>query len=84
MPEERQLTSRSPIVRRIAQNGVVAALYYALTLLFIFVPAISQFGPMQCRFSEALVLFAFFKPELTIGLTIGCFLSNMTGFLAGQ
>lgn len=39
---------------------------------------------MQCRFSEMLVLFAFFKPDLTIGLTIGCFLSNMTGFLAGQ
>ena len=81
---ETQLPKENNIVRRIAQNGVVAALYYGLTMLFILVPVISQFGPIQCRFSEILVLFAFFKPELTIGLTIGCFLSNMTGFLVGQ
>ena len=72
------------IVRRIADNGIVAALYYALTLLFTFVPVLSQFGPIQCRFSEALVLLAFFRPDMTFGLGLGCFLANLTGFLAGQ
>ena len=68
----------------IVQNGMVAALYYALTMLFIFVPAISQFGPIQCRLSEIFVLLAFFRPDLSFGLTLGCFFANLHGFLAGQ
>ncbi len=72
------------IILRIAQNGMIAALYYGLTMLMVLVPAISQFGPIQCRFSEVLVLVAFFRPDLTWGLTLGCFLANMTGFLVGQ
>ena len=71
-------------VRRIAENGLIAALYYGLTMLFVFVPVLSQFGPIQCRFSEMIVLFAFFRPDFTIGITVGCFLANLTGFLAGQ
>lgn len=47
-------------------------------------PIISQFGPIQCRIAEALVLLAFFRPDLTFGLTIGCFFANLTGFLMGQ
>lgn len=46
-------------------------------------PAISQFGPIQCRISEVMVLLAFFKPRLTIGLTLGCFLTNATGLAMG-
>ena len=68
----------------IVENGIVAGLYYALTMLFVLVPAISQFGPIQCRLSEFLVLLAFFKPRLTIGLTLGCFLANVTGAAIGQ
>ena len=71
-------------VRFIAENGIVAALYYGLTMLFIMVPAISQFGPIQCRLSEFLILLVFFKPRLTYGLTLGCFLVNMTGAILGQ
>ena len=59
-------------------------MYYAFTMLMVFFPVISQFGPMQCRFSEILVLLAFFDPSLTFGLTLGCFFANLTGFLAGQ
>ena len=76
--------TRSPIVRRIARNGVVAALYYGLTMLMILVLAISQFGVIQCRFSEMLVLLAFFDPSLIFGLTLGCLLANVTGVLMGQ
>ena len=75
---------RNPIVRHIARNGIVAALYYGLTMQMILVPAISQFGVIQCRFSEMLVLLAFFDPSLTFGLTLGCLLANVTGFLMGQ
>jgi uncharacterized membrane protein len=71
------------VVRRIAQNGLVAALYYAITMLLIAVPVLSQFGPIQCRVSEVLMVFAFFRPDLTLGLTIGCFLANTTGAFMG-
>lgn len=53
-------------------------------MLMILVPVISQFGVIQCRFSEMLVLLAFFDPSLTFGLTLGCLLANVTGLLMGQ
>ena len=62
-------------VRMIAENSIIAAIYVALTLL---VPVLS-FGPIQCRFSEALVLLCFWRPDITIGLTIGCLISNGIG-----
>ncbi|MBO7121257.1 MAG: QueT transporter family protein [Bacilli bacterium] len=66
-------------VRMIAENSIIAALYVALTLL---VPVLS-FGPIQCRFSEALVLLCFWRPDITIGLTIGCLISNGIGAALG-
>ena len=79
--EKQQRDSR---VYNIAQNGIVAGLYYGLSLLCILAPVISQFGPIQCRISEIMVLLAFFKPRLSIGLTLGCFLTNVTGLAMGQ
>ena len=66
-------------VRMIAENSIIAALYVVLTLL---VPVLS-FGPIQCRFSEALVLLCFWRPDITIGLTIGCLISNGIGAALG-
>jgi len=81
---ERVISPSQKIIRFITRNAIVAAMYYAFTMLMVFFPVISQFGPMQCRFSEILVLLAFFDPSLTFGLTLGCFFANLTGFLAGQ
>lgn len=53
-------------------------------MLFITVPALSQFGPIQCRFSEFLVLIVFFRPKFCIGITLGCLLVNITGAATGQ
>ena len=66
-------------VRMIAENSIIAALYVVLTLL---VPALS-YDYMQCRFSEALVLLVFWRPDITIGLTIGCLISNVIGASLG-
>ena len=74
---------RRRLIRRIVDNGMIAALYFALTLLLTMVPVLSQFGPIQCRVSEVLVLLAFFRPGLTLGLSIGCFFANMVGALTG-
>ena len=56
--------------------AMIAALYLALTLLFQPI----SFGAVQFRISEAMTLLPAIFPEATIGLTLGCFLSN---FLAG-
>lgn len=52
-----QHNSRTP-VRRLAEAGLIAAMYAALTLLL---PAPS-FGIVQCRFSEMLTVLAVFTP----------------------
>ena len=60
------------LVRTITRNGVVAAIYLVMTVLF----APLSFGEVQIRFSEALVLLCFFDRKYTFGLTIGCFIAN--------
>lgn len=58
---------------KLVKIGVVAAIYAALTALF----ATISFTPMQLRVSEVMVLLAFFDPIYIIGLTMGCFITNM-------
>ncbi len=64
---------------RLAQSGVIAALYVALTALLQPI----CFGPLQCRLSEALTLLPVYMPAAVPGLTVGCFLSNLIGLTAG-
>ncbi|MBE6990487.1 MAG: QueT transporter family protein [Ruminococcaceae bacterium] len=61
--------------RRIATAAVVGALYTVLTV-FGSVFGIT-FGPIQCRFSEALCVLPFLFPETAWGLGIGCLISNI-------
>ncbi len=60
----------------ISQNALVAAIYFVLTS---FTQPIS-FGAMQIRIAEALGLLCFWRPDFAIGMTIGCFLSNVYSF----
>lgn len=60
----------------IAQAGVIAALYVVLTFLSSLVGLSS--GVIQVRVSEALCILAFFTPAAIPGMTIGCFLANLT------
>ena len=52
---------------------MIAALYTALC----FALAPISFGVVQIRVSEALTLLAVFCPEAVIGVTLGCFISNL-------
>lgn len=58
---------------RIAHAGAVAALYFMLTAAFSPI----SFGPIQFRLSECLCVLPLILPEAAIGLTLGCFISNM-------
>ncbi len=59
-------------VKDLSQIAIVAALYAVLTV------AISplSYGPLQFRFSEALVLLCFYNKRYSWGLILGCFIAN--------
>ena len=60
----------------IVQAGVIAALYVILTHLSNLAGLAS--GVIQVRVSEALCMLSFFTPAAIPGMTIGCFLANLT------
>lgn len=60
-------------VKMITLNAFVAALYAVLTIVCY--PL--SYSYMQLRFSELLNLLVFFNPSYTLGLTVGCLLSNL-------
>lgn len=60
----------------IVQAGVIAALYVALTHLSNLMGLAS--GVIQVRISEAFCILTFFTPAAIPGMTIGCFLANLT------
>ncbi len=60
-------------VKQLVRGAVIAALYTVLTTL----TAPISFGPIQFRISEALTVLPFIMPEAVLGLTVGCFISNL-------
>ncbi|MBQ9936692.1 MAG: QueT transporter family protein [Oscillospiraceae bacterium] len=62
---------------KITVSAIIAALYVALTFIF---PVLS-FGPIQLRLSEALCLLPLCFPPAVLGVTLGCLISNLIGFL---
>ena len=67
-------------VGMIARNGAVAALYFVLSVTAFWM----SFGMIQFRLSEILNILVFFNPAYTIGLTLGCLLSNIVGASIGM
>ncbi len=65
-------------INYIVTSAFIAATYAALTF-FGNIFGIS-YGPIQIRFSEALTVLPVFTPAAIMGLTIGCFISNIASF----
>lgn len=63
--------------RQVAQAGVIAAVYGALTFLVVLIPGGIGWGPVQFRPSEALVVVAVLTPAAIPGLAIGSMLANL-------
>jgi uncharacterized membrane protein len=63
--------------RYIAQVGIIASLYAALTIVL----APISYGPVQVRISEALTILPFLTPAAVPGLFIGCVVANVYGGL---
>ncbi len=62
-------------LRFLVEASVIAAAYAALTVAIY--PL--SYGTVQFRFSEALTVLPVFTPAAIPGLTIGCFIANITG-----
>lgn len=71
---------RNTRIRKMVQIALIGALYTALTMAL----APVSFGAVQFRISEALTLLPLFSPIGIWGITFGCFLSNLLGFLLGS
>ena len=63
--------------RYIAQVGVIAGLYAALTVVL----APISYGPIQLRVSEALTVLPYLTSAAVPGLFIGCLVANIFGGL---
>lgn len=63
--------------RTIAQAGVIAAVYAALTLVVLQLPGQLGWGLVQFRPSEAVTVLALFTPAAIPGLAIGTALANL-------
>ncbi len=61
--------------RQLALSGLIAALY-AVLAYFGNIFGVT-YGPIQCRFSEALCVLPFFMPEAVPGLFLGCLIANL-------
>ncbi|HVP36839.1 MAG TPA: QueT transporter family protein [Terriglobales bacterium] len=61
----------------IAQAGIIAALYAAITIVL----APISYGPVQIRVSEALTILPYLTPSAIPGLFLGCLLANIYGGL---
>lgn len=59
----------------LCRAAMIGALYTALTFLCGLLGLANM--PVQLRLAEALCVLPFFMPEAILGLTVGCFLSNI-------
>lgn len=72
------LHAMSKKTKNLTNSALIAALYVVLThLQNILFPESTSFA-IQFRVSEALCILAFFTPTAVWGLTVGCFLFNIT------
>lgn len=60
-------------VKFITKNAIIAAVYFLLSVVSFPI----SFGLFQVRIAEFLVLLCFFNSDYILGITIGCFLTNL-------
>ena len=73
------MQNRQSSLRRLAEAGLIAAMYAALSLVL----PMASFGIVQCRLSEALTILAAFTPAAIPGLAVGCVVTNLAGLGMG-
>ncbi|MBE6985596.1 MAG: QueT transporter family protein [Ruminococcaceae bacterium] len=67
-------------IKNLTHAAIIAALYVVLTHLQNFLLPGTTSAAIQFRLSEALCVFALFTPSAIWGLSIGCFIYNISYF----
>jgi|SRR5574344_184774 uncharacterized membrane protein len=67
------MTKSDSLVKKIAENAIIAAIYFVLTIAL----GSLAYDQIQFRISELLVLLCFWRPDFVMGVTLGCLLSNI-------
>lgn len=62
--------------RYVAQAGMIAAVYAAVTLITLYLPFSLGWGLIQFRLSEAVTVLGMFTPAAIPGLTLGSIIAN--------
>lgn len=65
--------------KKLVRCALIASLYTAVSLAL----APITFGSVQARISEALTLLPVLMPDAIVGVTLGCFLTNLVGVFTG-
>ena len=65
--------------KTLVRCALIASLYTAVSLAL----APISFGSVQARVSEALTLLPVLMPDAIVGVTLGCFLTNLVGVFTG-
>ena len=65
--------------KKLVRCALIASLYTAVSLAL----APITFGSVQARVSEALTLLPVLMPDAIVGVTLGCFLTNLVGVFTG-
>ncbi len=78
-PKKKKKLTSVELTRVIADNAIIAALYFVLTVVLGPI-SFGGYGGLELRFSEILTLLCFFRPDFIVGLTIGCLLSNLASW----
>ena len=60
-------------LRKLVRSAVIACIYTVICLM----TAEFSFAAVQVRLGESLAMLSVFSPEMIIGVTVGCFISNM-------
>jgi len=66
--------------RFVAQSGMIAAVYAALSFLAMQTLQVFSWGPIQLRISEAFTVVAAFTPAAVPGLVVGGALANLSNY----
>ena len=69
------MNNRNTATLRVAQGGIIAALYVVLTMVF----APISFGAVQVRIAEIMTIMPLFTSAAIPGLFVGCLLANLLG-----
>jgi len=77
-------TRKRSVARIVAEAGVIAAVYAAVSLITIESMQWFAFGPVQFRVSEALTVVALFTPAAVPGLWLGAVLANAASVALGN